>query len=146
MVVVGSVEALGSPSPIIAAFARTAGASAPAGDVDDEELNKNKDVGEGEEKIEDENHDHDDQLVNKIKRNLQQVVSITLRLTVIDWMITDADHIDEQSLILREIAKFASEFAEITEYVEMSFLKQWYWHWLYAGQSYQSHKVVEDAR
>ena len=36
------------------AFARTAGANAPAGDVDDEEHDENEDVEEGEEKIEDE--------------------------------------------------------------------------------------------
>ena len=65
MVVLGSVEALSSSSPIIAAFARTTGANAPAGDVDDVELDDNEDVGEREEKIEDGNHDHDDQLVNK---------------------------------------------------------------------------------
>ena len=53
MVVVGSVEALGSPSPIIAAFARTAGANAQAGDVDDEKLNENEDVREREERRED---------------------------------------------------------------------------------------------
>ena len=83
MVVLCSVEAFSSPSPIIAAFARMAGANASAGDVDDEKLDDNEDVGEGEEKIEDDNHDHDDQLVNKRKRKLQQVVSITSRLTVI---------------------------------------------------------------
>ena len=59
-------------------------------------------------KIEDENHDHDDQLVNKRKRKLQQVVSITSRVSVINWMITDADQNDEQGLILRAIAKFHS--------------------------------------
>ena len=92
----------------IAAFARTAGANVPAGDVDDEKLDDNEDVGEGEEGIEDENHDRDDQLVNKRKRKLQQVVSITSRLTVINWMITDANQNDEQGLILRAIAKFPS--------------------------------------
>ena len=81
MVVLTSVETLSSPSPIIAAFARTAGANVLASDVDDEKLDDNEDVGEGEEKIEDENHDYDDQLVNKRKRKLQQVVSITSRLT-----------------------------------------------------------------
>ena len=110
MVVLTSVEALSSPSPIIATFARNAGANVPAGDVDDEKLDENDDVGEGEEKIEDDNQDHDDQLVNKRKRKLQQVVSITSRLTVINWIITDADQNDEQSLILRAIAEFASEF------------------------------------
>ena len=110
MVVSRSVEALRSPSLIIAAFARTAGANAPGGDVDDEELDDSEDVGEGEEKIEDENHDHDDQLVNKRKRKLQQVVLITSRLTVLNWMITDADQNNEQGLILKVIAKFPSEF------------------------------------
>ena len=41
MVVLTSVEALSSPSPIIAAFARTAGANVPAGDVNDEKLDEN---------------------------------------------------------------------------------------------------------
>uniref|UniRef100_M4BDH9 Uncharacterized protein n=1 Tax=Hyaloperonospora arabidopsidis (strain Emoy2) TaxID=559515 RepID=M4BDH9_HYAAE len=109
MVVLTSVE-VSFPSPITAAFARTAGANVPAGDVDDEKLDDNEDVREGEETIEDENHDHDDQLVNKCKRKLQQVVSATSRLTVINWMITDADQNDEQGLILRAIAKFPSEF------------------------------------
>ena len=104
-----SVEDLSSLSPIIAAFARTAGANAQAGDVDDEELNENEDVREREEKIEDENHDHDDQLVNKRNRKLQEVVSITSRLTVINWMISDADQNDEQGLILRAIDKSPSE-------------------------------------
>ena len=62
---------MSSPSPIIAAFARNAGANATAGDVDDEELDDNEDVGEGEEKFEDEIYDHDDQLINKRKRKLQ---------------------------------------------------------------------------
>ena len=110
MVVLTSVEALSSPPPIIAAFARTAGANVPAGDVNDERLEDNEDVGEGEENIEDENHDHDDQLVNKRKRKLQQVVPITSRLTVINWMITDVDQNDEQGLILKAIAKFPSDF------------------------------------
>ena len=110
MVVLSSVEAMSSPSPIINAFARTAGACAPAGDVDDEKLDDNEDEGEAEEKIEDENHDHDDQLVNKRKRKLQQVVLITSRLTVLNWMITDADQNNEQGLILKVIAKFPSEF------------------------------------
>ena len=110
MVVLSSVEAMSSPSPIIDAFARTAGAYAPAGDVDDEKLDDNEDEGEAEEKIEDENHDHDDQLVNKRNRKLQEVVSITSRLTVINWMISDADQNDEQGLILRANEKFPSEF------------------------------------
>ena len=110
MVVLTSVEALSSPPPIIAAFARTAGANVPASDADDEKLDDNEDVGEGEEKFKDENHDHDDQLVNKSKHKLQQVVSITLRLTVINWMITDAVQNDEQGLILKTIVKFPSEF------------------------------------
>ena len=67
MVILTSVEALSSPSQIVAAFARTAGANVPADDVDDEKHDDNEDVGEGEEKIEDENHDNDDQLVNKLK-------------------------------------------------------------------------------
>ena len=104
------VEALSSPSPIISAFARTAGANAPAGDVDDEEIVDNKDVGKGEEKIEDENYDIDDQLVNKRKLKLHQAVPITSRLNLIHWMITDADHNDEQGFIPRAIAKFPSEF------------------------------------
>ena len=96
-------------SPIVAAFARTAGANVPAGDVDDEKLDDNEDVGEVEEKIEDEDHDHDDQIVNKHKHKLQQVVSITSRHTVNNWMITDADQNDEQGLIPRAVAKFSSE-------------------------------------
>ena len=99
---------MSSPSPIIATFARNAGANVPAGDVDDEKLDDNEDVEEEEEKIQDNNHDHDDQLVNKSK--LQQVVSITSRLTVINWMITDVDQNDEQGLILKAIAKFPSDF------------------------------------
>ena len=97
-------------SPIVAAIARTAGANVPAGDVDDEKLDDNEDVEEEEEKIEDDNHDHDDQLVNKSKRKLQQVVSITSRLTVINWVITDADQNYKQGLILRAIAIFCSAF------------------------------------
>ena len=110
MVVLSSVEAMSSPSPIINAFARTAGACAPAGDVDDEKLDDNEDEGEAEEKIEDENHDHDDQLVNKRNRKLQEVVSIMSRLTVINWMISDADQNEEHGLILRANEKFPSEF------------------------------------
>uniref|UniRef100_M4BEB8 Uncharacterized protein n=1 Tax=Hyaloperonospora arabidopsidis (strain Emoy2) TaxID=559515 RepID=M4BEB8_HYAAE len=108
------VETLSSPSPIIAAFARTAGANVLESDVDDEKLDDNEDVGEGEEKIEDENHDYDDQLVNKRKRKLQQVVSITSRLTVINWMITDANQNDEQGLILRASPNFPHSFLETT--------------------------------
>ena len=110
MVVLSSVEALSSPSLIIAPFARTAGANSPACDVDEEELDNKEDVGEGEEKIEDENNDHDDQLVNKRKRKLQQFGSIKSRLTLINWMITDAYQNYEQGLILKAIAKFPSEF------------------------------------
>ena len=110
MVVLTSVEALSSPSPIIAAIACTAGTNIPASVVYDEKLDDNEDVGEVEEKIEDKNHDHDDQIVNKHKRKLQQVVSITSRLTVINWMITDAVQNDEQGLILKTIVKFPSEF------------------------------------
>ena len=110
MVVLRNVGALSSPSPIFAAFARTAGGNAPASDVDDEELDDNEDVEEGEEKIEDMNHDHDDQLVNKRKRKLQQFGSIKSRLTLINWMITDAYQNYEQGLILKAIAKFPSEF------------------------------------
>uniref|UniRef100_M4BLP8 Uncharacterized protein n=1 Tax=Hyaloperonospora arabidopsidis (strain Emoy2) TaxID=559515 RepID=M4BLP8_HYAAE len=77
MVALTSVEALSSPSPIIAAFSSTAGANVPAGDVDDDKLDDNEDVGEGEERIEDENHDRDDQLVNKSK--LQQSSAETIR-------------------------------------------------------------------
>ena len=110
MVILTSVEALSFASTIIAAFTCTAGANVPAGDVNDERLEDNEDVGEGEENIEDENHDHDDQLVNKSKRKLQQVVSITSRLTVINWVITDADQNYKQGLILRAIAIFCSAF------------------------------------
>ena len=106
--VLSSVEALSSPSPIIAAFARTSGANAPTGDIHDEELDDNQDGGDGEKKIEDENDDHDDQLVNK--RKLQQVVSIPSRITVINWMIIDADQNDEQGLIFRAITKISLEF------------------------------------
>ena len=74
---------LSSPSPIVAAFARTAGDYAPAGDVNDEELYDTEDVGEGIDKTEDRNHDHDDKLVNQHIRKLQQAVSIMSRLTVI---------------------------------------------------------------
>ena len=96
---------MSSPSPIFAAFARTVGASTPAGDVDGEKLDDNQDVGEGEEIIED-----DSQLVNKRNRKLQQIISIMSRLAVINWMITDADQNDERRLILRAIANFPSEF------------------------------------
>ena len=52
MVVLSNLEALRSPSPFKDDFARAAGANAPAGDVDEEQLYDNKDVGEGEEKNE----------------------------------------------------------------------------------------------
>ena len=108
MVVLTSVEALSSSSPIGAAFAQTAGANVPAGNFDDEKLDDSEDVGEGKEKIKDENRDHDDELVNK--RKLQQVVLITSRLTVINWMKIDAEQNEEQGLILRAINKFSSKF------------------------------------
>lgn len=44
MVVLTSVEALSSPSPIIATFARAASANVPAVDDDDEKLGDNEDV------------------------------------------------------------------------------------------------------
>ena len=110
MVVLTSVESLSSPSPIIAAFARAAVANVPAVDDDDEKLDDKEDVDEDEEKNEDENREHDDQIVNKRKRKLQQVVLISSRVTVINWMIADADQNGEQGLVLRAIAKFPSEF------------------------------------
>ena len=72
--------------------------------IDDDELDDSEDVEEGEENVEDDNNDHNDQTVIKRKRKHQQVVSITSRITVINWMITDGDQNDEQGLILGAIA------------------------------------------
>ncbi len=99
------VEQLSSPSPIVAAFARANQAIATT--------NEAKESEQIVEIIDDEENDAPNlakPVTSKGKRKLQQVVTISSRVTVIRWMIEDAVANGEHGVVLRAISNFASEF------------------------------------
>lgn len=134
-------EALCSPSPIIAAFARASAANVML--VDEVNTVVHVEI-EKEEQI---RGDIEGLFINKRKRNLQQVVLISTRVTVIKWMIADAIKNGESGVILRAIGNFPSEFRGNYKVRRIISIKRLVCFKSSAsGQSYQSHEVVEGAR
>ena len=121
MVFLTNNEAFISSSRTIATFARDVSANVPAVNVDDVKLDDNKEV---EEKDGDKNHESDGRIDNKRKLKFQQVVSISSRVNVINWVISGADQNGEQGLVLREIDKFPLEFHGNYKICRESSLKQ----------------------
>ncbi|KAI9913512.1 hypothetical protein PsorP6_005421 [Peronosclerospora sorghi] len=104
------VEALASPSPIVAALAR-AHAQAPARSEAVAQVENRENV------LEQTNGNHeqeqipnDNDATRKRKRAFQQVASVETRVKVIKWMVKDAEENGEKGVAVRAITNFQADF------------------------------------
>ncbi|KAI9910017.1 hypothetical protein PsorP6_010422 [Peronosclerospora sorghi] len=99
------VEALASPSPIVAALAR-ANAQAQAPQVENRENVLEQTNGNHEQ----EQIPNDNDATRKRKRVIQQVASVETLVKVIKWMVKDAEENGEKGVAVRAIKNFQSDF------------------------------------
>ncbi|KAI9911951.1 hypothetical protein PsorP6_009631 [Peronosclerospora sorghi] len=104
------VEALASPSPIVAALAR-AHAQAQARSEAVAQVENRENV------LEQTNGNHDQEQIpndndatRKRKRAIQQVASVETRVIVIKWMVKDAEENGEKGVAVRAIKNFQADF------------------------------------
>ncbi|KAI9916358.1 hypothetical protein PsorP6_018129 [Peronosclerospora sorghi] len=105
------VEALASPSPIVAALAIMAHAQAQARSEAVAQVENRENV------LEQTNGNHeqeqipnDNDATRKRKRAIQQVASVETRVIVIKWMVKDAEENGEKGVAVILIKNFQSDF------------------------------------